>query len=123
MSSSLQIRIDTQLKTTVEHILAEMGLDTSTAVRMFFAKIAKTKSLPFRVDLSAAPEITENGFTKEEEEEILIIAREEDSYGLFSPEDALTFLDACVKVPRASYKRAHTDVKKKVHIKNARNED
>jgi len=105
MSSSLQVRLDTTLKKTVEKILAEMGLDASTAVRMLFAKIAKTKSLPFRVDLSTSSKLTENGFTKEEEDEILRAANDDESYGPFSPKEALAFLDSIVAEPRVKYTR------------------
>jgi DNA-damage-inducible protein J len=52
----LQVRMDRRLKEEVEEIFAEMGLDTTTAVRIFFTKVAKTRSIPFR--LSAEPEVT-----------------------------------------------------------------
>jgi DNA-damage-inducible protein J len=48
----------------VEEIFAEMGLDTTTAVRMFFTKVARTRSIPFA--LKAEPE-----FTPEQEARIL----------------------------------------------------
>ena len=52
----LQVRMDRSLKEEAEEIFAEMGLDTTTAVRIFFTKVAKTRSIPFR--LSAEPEFT-----------------------------------------------------------------
>ena len=60
----LQVRMERSLKEEVEGIFAEMGLDTTTAVRMFFTKVAKTRSIPFR--LKAEPE-----FTPEQEAKIL----------------------------------------------------
>ena len=60
----LQVRMDRSLKEEAEQVFAEMGLDTTTAVRIFFTKVAKTRSIPFR--LSAEPE-----FTPEQEARIL----------------------------------------------------
>ena len=60
----LQVRMDRALKDEVEEIFAEMGLDTTTAVRIFFTKVAKTRSIPFL--LKAEPE-----FTPEQEARIL----------------------------------------------------
>ncbi len=52
----LQVRMDRRLKEEAEGIFAEMGLDTTTAVRIFFTKVARTRSIPFR--LSAEPEFS-----------------------------------------------------------------
>lgn len=60
----LQVRMDRSLKEEAEQVFAEMGLDTTTAVRIFFTKVAKTRSIPFR--LKAEPE-----FTPEQEARIL----------------------------------------------------
>lgn len=60
----LQVRMDRSLKEEAEEVFAEMGLDTTTAVRIFFTKVAQTRSIPFR--LKAEPE-----FTPEQEARIL----------------------------------------------------
>ena len=60
----LQVRMDRSLKEEAEEVFAEMGLDTTTAVRIFFTKVARTRSIPFR--LRAEPE-----FTPEQEARIL----------------------------------------------------
>jgi DNA-damage-inducible protein J len=60
----LQVRMDRSLKEEAEQVFAEMGLDTTTAVRIFFTKVAQTRSIPFR--LKAEPE-----FTPEQEARIL----------------------------------------------------
>ena len=46
---SIQVRIDEKLKTAVEHIFKQCGIDTPTAVRMFFTKVAITGGIPFNV--------------------------------------------------------------------------
>jgi len=60
----LQVRMERSLKEEAEEVFAEMGLDTTTAVRIFFTKVARTRSIPFR--LNAGPE-----FTPEQEARIL----------------------------------------------------
>lgn len=60
----LQVRMDRRLKEEAEEVFAEMGLDTTTAVRIFFTKVARTRSIPFQ--LKAEPE-----FTPEQEARIL----------------------------------------------------
>jgi DNA-damage-inducible protein J len=77
--AKLQVRMDRQLKEDAEEIFAELGLDATTAVRMFFTKVAKTRSIPFA--LKAAPE-----FTPEQEKQILAAAKEsEDPANLIGP--------------------------------------
>jgi DNA-damage-inducible protein J len=60
----LQVRMERSLKEEAEAVFAEMGLDTTTAIRIFFTKVARTRSIPFR--LKAEPE-----FTPEQEARIL----------------------------------------------------
>ncbi len=44
---SIQIRVDEQLKKQIEKIFDDIGLDTPTAVRIFFTKVAATGGIPF----------------------------------------------------------------------------
>ena len=60
----LQVRMDRSLKEEAEEVFAEMGLDTTTAVRIFFTKVARTRSIPFRLN-------AEREFTPEQEARIL----------------------------------------------------
>ncbi len=62
--STLQIRIDSQTKNNVKKILKSLGLDFSTAIKIYFKQIEKRKGLPFSV-------VTENGLTPKQEEQIL----------------------------------------------------
>ena len=63
--SSVQVRLDENLKKDAEIIFDNLGLDAPTAIRMFFKKVVATRSIPFRVEESPYT------FTKEEEQEIL----------------------------------------------------
>ena len=46
--ANLQIRVDDSLKVDVNVILDDMGLDMTTAVRMFFKEIVRIRGLPFK---------------------------------------------------------------------------
>lgn len=67
--AKLQVRMDRDLKDSAEEVFAAIGIDATTAVRLFFTKVATTRSIPFL--LKAEPE-----FTPEEEEEILAAGEE-----------------------------------------------
>lgn len=55
-TAKLQIRIDKDLKESAEEVFHELGLDAATAVRMFFTRVARTRSIPFK--LKAEPEFS-----------------------------------------------------------------
>jgi|GEM_PF-1915098 len=59
-----------KLKESAEKVFAYIGLDATTAVRMFYSRVANTQSIPF--PLRVEPE-----FTPEQEEEILRATEEE----------------------------------------------
>lgn len=65
----LQVRMDRKLKEGAEEVFAQIGLDATTAVRMFYSRVARTQSIPF--PLRVEPE-----FTPEQEDEILRAAKE-----------------------------------------------
>jgi DNA-damage-inducible protein J len=46
-TSLLQVRIDTELKREAEKLFAESGLDTPSAVRVFFRQTVAQKAIPF----------------------------------------------------------------------------
>jgi len=54
--AKLQVRMDRRLKEAAEEVFAEIGLDATTAVRLFFTKVAQTHSIPFL--LKSEPEFT-----------------------------------------------------------------
>ncbi|MDR1204219.1 MAG: type II toxin-antitoxin system RelB/DinJ family antitoxin [Peptococcaceae bacterium] len=46
---TIQVRIDNNTKTAVDTLFTSLGLDTSTAVRMFFTASLECDGLPFAV--------------------------------------------------------------------------
>lgn len=67
--STIQIRIDEKQKKAAKKVLDKLGIDISTAIRLYFGQIVQHKAIPF-------PLLTENGLTLEEEEGILRASRE-----------------------------------------------
>ena len=68
MSKAIQVRLESKLKNEAEATLGDMGLDLPTAIRIFLKKVVMTKKIPFSIQANA---LTENGFTEEQEENIL----------------------------------------------------
>ena len=49
---TLQVRIPEQLRADADSVLAEIGLDLPTAVRLYLTKIVQTRSIPFSLEAS-----------------------------------------------------------------------
>jgi DNA-damage-inducible protein J len=87
--ATIQVRVSDKNKKNVEKILASLGLDVTTAVRMFLCRIEMDHGLPFAVQ----QKLTVNGFTPEFEAEVLRAAKEDELSPAFdSAEDAIAYL-------------------------------
>ena len=62
--STIQVRIDNKTKNASRKVLKELGLDMSSAVKMFLKNVVITQSIPFEVR-------TANGFTIAQEQEMI----------------------------------------------------
>ncbi|MBU1151739.1 type II toxin-antitoxin system RelB/DinJ family antitoxin [Patescibacteria group bacterium] len=62
--STIQIRIKDSTKKSAKKVLDKIGLDMSSAVKLYIHQIILHQGIPFRL-------VTENGLTPTEEEEIL----------------------------------------------------
>ena len=67
--TTIQIRIDETTKDSVKRILDELGLDMSTAIKMYLKQIVLNEGLPLNF-------MTENGITLRQELELLKISEE-----------------------------------------------
>lgn len=67
--TTIQIRVDEKTKRDSARVLKELGLDLSSAIKVYLKQIVHTKGIPF-------PVVTENGFTPKREREILHASRE-----------------------------------------------
>jgi DNA-damage-inducible protein J len=89
MTKSIQIRVDENLKRQADLIFDDLGMVTLTAIRLFLRKVVVTKSIPF--DLISTR--TDNGFTSEFEEEVIMAETEKVQIGPFkSAKAAITEL-------------------------------
>lgn len=50
-STNLQVRIDTGLRNDAQAVFDSLGMDMSTAVRMFLRQVVVERGLPFRPSL------------------------------------------------------------------------
>ena len=62
--NTLQIRIDEKTKREAKRVLDKLGLDMSSAIKLYLRQISRIQGIPF-------PLITENGFTSKQEEQLL----------------------------------------------------
>ena len=49
---SLQVRLPDDLRDEADQVLAEIGMDMSTAIRVYLKKVVQTRSIPFALEAS-----------------------------------------------------------------------
>ena len=69
MSTTIQIRVDKEVKRKADRTFKKMGLDMSSGVKLFLHRVIQSGSIPFTLR-------TANGFTPEQERQILRDSRE-----------------------------------------------
>jgi len=90
--TTLQVRIDEKMKKAAKKVFSAVGLDMSSAIKVYFRQVVITQSIPF-------PLLTENGMTVQQEKEILE-ASEEAKKGINvsgpfeTAEEVQTYLDS-----------------------------
>lgn len=67
--STIQIRIDEKTKKSAKKVLDSIGMDMSSAVKVYLHQIVVTQGIPF-------PLLTENGLTVQQENQILKASEE-----------------------------------------------
>jgi DNA-damage-inducible protein J len=53
-TETIRARVDAELKAQAEAVLAELGLNASEAIRLFYKQVALRKGLPFDVTIPNA---------------------------------------------------------------------
>ena len=51
MAKTIQVRVDDQLKDSADLLFSSLGLDTSTAIRMFLVASMEEGGIPFKIKL------------------------------------------------------------------------
>ena len=92
--ATIQVRFPDKKKKSVEKILESLGLDMTTAVRMFLYRVEMDQGLPFPV----TKKLTVNGFTPEFEAEVLAASMDtEGTISFENAEDAAAYIRAMIK--------------------------
>ena len=74
LESTIQIRIDTKTKKEAKKTFEEMGLDISSAIKLFLNNVIIKQKIPFEIR-------TKNGFAPRQEKEIIRETEEAIKYG------------------------------------------
>lgn len=53
MTSTIQVRVDDELKTKSEELFRDLGTDTTTAIRMFLTQALAVNGFPFEIKKAA----------------------------------------------------------------------
>lgn len=61
-STLLQIRVDDSLKDEASRVFENLGIDTSTAVRMFLKRSVMENGIPFKMTLPRNPYNADRGY-------------------------------------------------------------
>ena len=61
-TSLLQVRVEDSLKDEAAQVFEKLGIDTSTAVRMFLKRAIMENGIPFRMTLPKTPYNAERGY-------------------------------------------------------------
>lgn len=61
-TSLLQVRVEDSLKDKAAQVFDNLGIDTSTAVRMFLKRAVMENGIPFAMTLPKTPYIADRGY-------------------------------------------------------------
>ena len=61
-TSLLQVRVEDSIKDDAARIFDDLGIDTSTAVRMFLKRVVLENGIPFRMTLPKEPYDARRGY-------------------------------------------------------------
>lgn len=67
--STIQVRIDDKTKKSAKKVLDQIGIDLSSAIKVYLKQIIVTQGIPFKL-------LTENGLTIEQELELIKASKE-----------------------------------------------
>jgi len=87
--ATIQLRIDNATKKSAKNILDKLGIDMTSAIKIYLKQIVINKGIPFKL-------LTENGLTIQQEKEILKAAKEAEKginvTDAMSPKKAASYL-------------------------------
>ena len=72
--TTIQIRIDEKTKQKAKKVFRKMGLDVSSGIKLYLARVAQDAAVPFVVR-------TENGYTPEQERQLIREMKRAEKHG------------------------------------------
>ncbi len=82
MSSTIQVRVEDDLKKKSDKLFRDLGTDTTTAIRIFLTQAIANNGFPFEIKRNTADIEAYTAMTEEEILERLALAREHSRQGL-----------------------------------------
>lgn len=55
IETRLSVRVDSTIKKQAEAVFSSLGMNMSTGINIFLAQVARSRSIPFALELSADP--------------------------------------------------------------------
>ena len=89
MASTIQVRVDDDLKTKSDELFRDLGTDTTTAIRMFLTQALAVNGFPFEIKKAAVNPY--EAFTEHELLEKLEKSREHAAQGMFRDADEVVY--------------------------------
>ena len=83
MASTIQVRVDDELKSKSDALFKDLGTDTTTAIRMFLTQAVATNGFPFEIKR----QIESNPYAPMKEAEMLVKLEKSREQGMFRDAD------------------------------------
>ena len=83
MSSTIQVRVEDELKSKSDALFKDLGTDTTTAIRIFLTQAVVTNGFPFEIKRP----VTSNQYEPMTEEDMLAKLRKSREQGMFRDAD------------------------------------
>ncbi len=83
MASTIQVRVDDELKNKSDALFKDLGTDTTTAIRMFLTQAIATNGFPFEIKRQTET----NPYTPMTEKEMLVKLKKSREQGIFRNAD------------------------------------
>ena len=90
MASTIQVRVDDNLKTKSDALFKDLGTDTTSAIRMFLTQAVANNGFPFEIKRNTAEHNPYAPMTEEELLAKLELSRRHASQGKYRDADEVT---------------------------------
>jgi len=96
-TATVQAKMEPALKTKAENYFEKFGIDTSTAIRIFFSKVVETGKIPFIIGGESELDVLDGELAKSLNEAKENIKNDKDILRFKSNKEVFKFLDGLKK--------------------------